>query len=459
MAKDNKNRNMILAISLAIVVSGGAFFIGWLFGNDWQFSDKPKLITPTIDGVIEKREWIRAPYSIPFYLDVDNTIDITEGKANVDGWNYMYVAEDEQNYYIALDLCSDRTNNKEGEWIGFHVANRLPDITTESNLALYSLEDYGYEYFFYNVSEETVFDYAYTSSVGSITYNDLPFFPERDTISILRGSTIGNFYDFWTDYDTKNYTGSSLHYDMNPYWMAGDYLDIQFAVNITEKLPDEEISTFLSSITDMDLRYRMSSNLTSDPAGHMGIAEEFSCSVYEHGGMPGVLNDPSFNADPNNLPFPANMIVSGAVDLNHNNINATNGMFYFTIHCENDENATDPTAFNLKIDKLSLRITSTQEIETIVGNTIASGNYEIAYSYGSSENCEEDHRMFEFKIAKSEFPALDDEMLYISACGYGTMAFVGSNYWLYPMYGVPSNPIFSSLDEVNDFLPLDMSIT
>ncbi|MBN2154696.1 MAG: hypothetical protein JW776_01450 [Candidatus Lokiarchaeota archaeon] len=458
MVKENKKRNVILTISLIFVVSGGAFFIGWLIGNDWQFSEKPKQFTPTIDGIIGKREWIRSSYFIPFYLDVDNSIDITEGKANVDGWNYMYVAEDETYYYVALDLCSDRTNNEEGEWIGFHLANRLPDASGTS-LAFYSLEDYGYEYFFYNVSSEKVFDYFYDVGIGGTTYSDIPLFPETDSISVSRGDTNGNFYDFWIGNDNRNYTGTSNFYSVDGSWLSGDYLDLHFAVNISEKLPDEEISSFLSSITDLKLRYRLSSNLTSNPSGHYGIADEFYCSVYEHGGMPSDINDPSFDSNSNNIVFSANSIVTGGVDLDHNTINTTNGMFYFTIHCYNEENATDPTAYDLKIDKLSLRITSTQLIYAIVGNTIALGNYDIAYSYGPSENCGEDHRIFEFKMAKSEFPVLEDDMLYINVCGYGTMALVGSNYWLYPMYGYPGVPLYSALDEVNDFLPLDMSIT
>lgn len=453
----NKGKNKVLAVVGVIVLVGAAGFIGWLWGNDWMFSSNPKEITPELDGIINKREWARASYAIPFYLDIDNTIDSTEGKANVDGWNYMYVAEDTDNYYVALDLCSDRTNNKDGEWISFHLANRLPD-TTGSQLAIMSLEDLGYEYFFYNVSDDSVFSHAYDTGIGSYNYYDIPIVPETDTMTVIRGDVTGDYDDFWTEFDGENMTANSMYYAGSGPWMPGNFVDIHFAVNITEKLPDEEISTFLGSLTDMDLRIRLQSNLTSNPAGHFGIPDQYYFSVAEHGGMPGNFSDISFLSNPNELSFTANSSVAVTADLDHTNINATDGMFYFSIHCWNDEDGADPTAFSIDIDKIELKFT-TEDMDSIVGNSIASGNYDIAYSYGTSENCAEEHRIFEFKIAKAEFPVLANEMLYISVAGYGTMSIANTNYWVYPIYGFPVPPLFYSQDQTLDFLPLDMSIT
>ena len=71
-----KSSTIIIGAIIILALGGGGFFIGWMFGNDWQFSDEPSQISPTIDGVIEKNEWLRSSYyNIPFYLDVDNTID------------------------------------------------------------------------------------------------------------------------------------------------------------------------------------------------------------------------------------------------------------------------------------------------------------------------------------------------------------------------------------------------
>ena len=452
----------IIGIVLALILAGGTFFLGWYYANDWQFGEpppidtSPSLITPVIDGIIGETEWLRSSYyNIPFYLDVDNEPNAAN-ISNVDGWNYISVAEDNESYYIALDLCSDRTNDKDGEWLALHLANRLPD-TMDSKLAFFALENFGYEYLFYNVSGDSVYDFELNANPGLITYYDIPIFPEADSLEVLRGNTTGDFNDFWTEYDNKNFTGSSYYYEADPDWLAGDFLDIQFGINITEKIPDEIISMFMPSIGDMDLEIRLKANLTSDPVGHNGDPTEFYFAVAEHGADPTLMSDPLFLANTNEFSFAADTIISPIVDLDHTTINATDGMFYFTIHCWNDPDVV-PTAYEIEIDKLSLRIYG-GDIASIIDNTIGTGNYDIAYSYGPSENCAENHRMFEFKISKSEFPILDDEMLYLNVAGYGTMLITGTNYWVYPHYGFPLPPVFWSLSDKHQFLTFDMSIT
>jgi hypothetical protein len=448
----------ILAVVLAIGIGGGAFFVGYLMGNEWMFNTDPTQLTPTIDGIIEKREWLRSTYyNMPFYLDVDNNIDPVVDLANVDGWNYLSVAEDEDYYYVALDLCSDRTNNKNGEWISLHLANRLPD-TYWSKLALFALEDFGYEWFFYDVENDEPIGYHMDPNPGLIDYRDVPLFPEADTIEILRGNTTGNWNDFWTYNDGLNFTGTSYYYEALDGWLPGQFLDIQFGVNITEKAPDGIEYLFLPSIDDLDLEFTLKANLTSDPAGHALDPTEFYFGVSEHGPTPVDMSNPGvFMADTNEVPFSGDTIIIGSVDLDHTTINPTNGMLYFTIHCYNEADVV-PTGYEIQFDKLSLKIHG-GDIASIIGNTTANGNYEIAHGYGASDNCAEAHRMFEFKIAKSEFPTLDDEMLYLNVAGYGTMAIAGTNYWMHPISGWPIPPLYESLYSKSQFLALDMSIT
>jgi len=448
----------IIAVALALVIGGGAFFVGFLSSNDWMVNTDPTQITPTIDGIIEKREWLRSSYyNIPFYLDIDNTVDPVVDLANVDGWNYLSVAEDEDYYYIAADLCSDRTNNKVDEWFALHLANRLPD-TYSSRIAFYALEDFGYEYFFYDVEGDIPFAHQLNPSFGTLNSYDVPIVPETDLMILERGSVSGDFNDIWTEYDDLNITLTSAYYEDVPgLWLEGQFFTLQFGVNVTEKFPDEEIGTFMASLSDMDLEYRLKSNLTGDPV-HLGDPTRYFAVVAEHGGMPGNMSELGFLNDYNQLTFTANNTVSSTVDLNHNFINATNGMFYFSIYGWNDEDVANPTNFEMEIDKLSLKFT-TDDFSSIVGNTIGNGNYDIAYGYGPSDNCAEDHRMFEFKIAKSEFPTLDDEMLYLNLAGYGTMMIAGTNYWVYPAFGFPIPPLYYSIDDKTEFLTFDMSIT
>ncbi|MHA1198398.1 MAG: hypothetical protein ACTSQF_03505 [Candidatus Heimdallarchaeaceae archaeon] len=447
---------MIIGAILAISIAGGALFVGWLMGNDWQFSGDPKQITPEIDGIIEKSEWIRANYyNLPFYLDIDNTIDPLESKANVDGWNYLSVGEDEDYYYFAVDLCSDRTNNKDGEWFAFHLANQLPDALS-SNLAFWALEDYGYEYLYYNVSGNNIFDYALDYGVGSQSYYDIPIVPQMDTMDVLRGSASGGFDEFQSVADNEIFEVTSIFYEAESIWLAGDFVDIHFGVNITEKLPDEDVSAIMASMTDMDVRIVIESNLTSNPTIHLGDPDLIHFSVAEHGGMPGNISDASFLNNIEEKTFTANSTYYVDSDLDHTTINATDGMFYFTIHAWNDEDAANPTGYEFLIDKISLKFTIS-EIYSIVGTSLASANYDIAYSYGPSDKCAEDHRMFEFKVAKSEFPALADEVLYLNLAGYGTMLMTGTNYWVYPVYDFPIPPVYYAVDNQFEFITLDMS--
>ncbi len=447
----------ILGILFTLILAGGAFFVGWYYANDWQFSNDPQQITPVIDGIIEKNEWIRSSYNnIPFYLDVDNELDPVENKTNVDGWNYLSVGEDADYYYVAVDLCSDRTNNKNGEWFALNLANRLPD-TTYSKLAFYALEDFGYEFFYYNVSDDSVFeDELYTYFPHQIHY-DIPIVPETDILEVFRGNITGDFYDIWGDYDDMNITATSRFYTNDSNWLAGNFLDIHFGVNILEKFPDVNITAFTSTLIDMELVYKLQSNLTADPS-HFFEADKFHCSIAEHGGEPGDMDSGYFLNNYTPISFNDNIYSIGSVDLNHTNYNPSTGMFYFSIHCWNEVNASHSTGYELQIDKLNLKFTS-YALGYVVGNSIASGNYEIAYSYGPSENSPEDHRMFEFKIAKAEFPTLDDEFLYLNIAGYGTLAMEGTNFWMYPMNGDPMPPVQSSITDYRQFAKFDMSIT
>ncbi|NHJ46906.1 MAG: hypothetical protein FK733_03880 [Asgard group archaeon] len=455
-----KKGGIIATIIVIIVIASGTFLVGYLYGNNFQFGTKPKQITPIIDGIIDKREWIRSThYNLPFYLDVDNSVDPLEGLSNVDGWNYIHVAEDENYYYVALDLCSDRTNNLEDEWISFFLANRMPEIQG-STLALHSLVNYGFEYLFYNVSDDTAFTDYQDVGFGFNDFYDIPIVPETDLMYSLYGDTTSSYLDYWHAYDNKNFTIESILTDPVGSWIEGNYIDLQFGIDIDEKMPDIDTATFMSAIADLDVILEITANLTSDPTDHISVAEEFHCSILEHGPMPSDHSDPLFDADYNFVSFSDNNFALRTIDLDHSGINVTDGMYYFTIHCWNENNLTASAGYELYIDKMELHI-RTDNYYTTLGSTLPPSNYDVEWSYGPSVNCAENHRQFEFRVAKSEFPnlALADDMLYLCVAGYGTMMLTGTNFWQYPSYPFYTNPIMNFLDTNQDFLALDMSST
>ncbi|MHA2385365.1 MAG: hypothetical protein ACXAEE_04055, partial [Candidatus Thorarchaeota archaeon] len=78
----------------------------------------------TLDGVLSIGEWADAEHVVQWYMDAD--------PENSDGYNYMYIDEDMDSLYFALDLCSDQTNNESGEWVGVWL-NTNNTVTSNSD--------------------------------------------------------------------------------------------------------------------------------------------------------------------------------------------------------------------------------------------------------------------------------------------------------------------------------------
>ncbi|MGY5876898.1 MAG: hypothetical protein RTU30_14205, partial [Candidatus Thorarchaeota archaeon] len=64
----------------------------------------------SIDGNLSAGEWDDAEHVTSWYMNAD--------PENYDGDNYMYIAEDADNLYLALDLVSDQTDDPKEEWLG-----------------------------------------------------------------------------------------------------------------------------------------------------------------------------------------------------------------------------------------------------------------------------------------------------------------------------------------------------
>ena len=405
--KDTSKRNKIIAVSIIVLVGGVGFMFGWLSANDWFFSKNPKQITPDLDGVIEKREWMKSSYyNIPFYLDVNNTIDPFVDSANIDGWNYLSLAEDEENYYIGIDLCSDQTNNPEGEWLAVALANRMPQLSN-AKLGFYAIEDYGLEYLMYNVSTDSVVGDEIIFDFGSGNYNDIPFVPEYDSYNLVKGSMEGDYLDFWYAEEDDVLTLKSEYYVNDTYNNNSDIVAVDFAVNVTEKFPQFNSSEFLASINNFDLKIKLTANISGNNGQNLDYAEYFSFRIAEHGPMAVDYSDMNYLSGINNIDFSNEDFSVGTADFDFNSINSSNGMFYFSIYAWNNFNATDPTAFEIYIDQLEFKINTNLDFDTTRGTSLDAGNYDVKYSFGSSEMCVEAHRMYEIRISKSEYPVLD----------------------------------------------------
>ena len=462
-----------IAVGLLIVflvVPG--FILGWTIArsmNREPVGPADPVFNVDLDGYFTEDEWKAADYyNFPFYLDVDNRIDPQENKANVDGWNYISIGEDEDNYYIGLDLCSDRTNNLDGEWISLGIGNRIPE-SYNSELAFYAVENYGFEYLTYNVSEDDMTEYKLILEGGNDYYDMIPFVPEYDSFSLSRGDVEGDYLDLWSNDDTYNeydienvVTLSSRYYDNILNYGAGEWAVLDFAINVSEMFPTHNVSDFLPTINDFYVDMRLTGiNASSDFSSYNESADVIWFSILEHGPMPVDIYEPSFMSVYNNFTFTdTGTFQSRNANLDYTQINSTNGMYHFSIAGWNPHNSTDPQAFDVYINKLTFRM-SVMDVRTTTGTSISPGNYDVAFRYGSSVNCAEEHRMFEFRVAKSEFPVVDHNKLYVNVAGYGTMGMEGSNYWMYPGINefIFGGPLFRYYSESDDFLILDMGST
>ncbi len=85
-------------------------------------------ITPysiVIDGDLSPNEWDDAEHVIQWYMDAD--------PENYDGFNYMYITEDIDNLYVAIDLVSDQTNDETGEWVGMWLNTNQTITNSDMN--------------------------------------------------------------------------------------------------------------------------------------------------------------------------------------------------------------------------------------------------------------------------------------------------------------------------------------
>lgn len=357
----------------------------------------PPMNNVLIDGIIHENEWSDADWKVVFYLDVDNTPDYS-GKINVDGENVLYIGEDLNNLYLALDLCSDRSDNETGEWIGvwLNTANR----TFDNWVDWVTFFDNGVETMMHDVEENQPWEYyledifLYTEHIN----DDTEIIP---TLGKVDGSA--DFLREWWTPDYVNITSETIGAN-EIYW-------INFSVDLSKWY---EFQDEINAIQRLQIRVGTE---------HSIFVDEHKLILWNSDGTLPALNDPQQVISLNNQ----NSYLLELHDYCLANLTVDNKL-QFSLFANNS------APFTTRLERLDFNVYRNQtnwagDI-SVPHSTINS--YQLDWSFGSSPNNATDHRMFELSIPKSELEHYDPNRdLGIIVGGYGTLSYInGSNFWV-----------------------------
>ena len=351
----------------------------------------------SLDGTISEAEWINASQKIDFYLEVDND--------NADAYNYLYLAEDYENLYVGLDLCSDITGNTDDEWLGLWLNTDNRTFSSESQWE--QTLDQGAESLLYSVENDTIWTMFNQSQINPLATNrtDSPYF-----FNTITGSSNGDSNSFKNhdgDYysvvsDGNNETRTDVEIDVSSLYM-GDwqrtYLDNLAYINIS-------LSSFVNKSIDSNKIVVWYENETLD--------QNDLAQIIPINKDPGLLLE-DIQIDPRNMYMNGggSQRIKFSIIGNHS------------------------TSFNHSIDFLSYGLIAYEPLypdgdfsTTFPISTIR--NFEIKWTFGPSSNNLTNHRQFEIKIPRSELEYyLEDQDLGIKIGGYGTLSFPGTNWWIF----------------------------
>ncbi len=355
-----------------------------------------------IDGNISTDEWSTAQHKIQWYMNAD--------PENSDGYNYMYIDEDPYNLYIALDMCSDQTNDSAGEWVGLWFNTNETDIYNSEFSTPYEWEaalDKGIESLLHDIDNDETIEF-FTELGPSLADSQRP-----SEWIVVNGSIEGSQDDIQYDDDvylnmTSEFNGTHYVYRLDP------NIDFYDSFQIFEDM-------YIEHVQRIRFWYRTQHNVSID---------EHFLSVSDN---PGDLNP-----DINFAMGTGTSEILSYVDVLIENFTSTNNLRF-------SMNGVNDVPFNTSIDFLQYSLFIDQPT-TIGGNSVypyaSIRNYDIAWAYGPTENNASDHRSFEFKIPKSELEGYEmDTPLGIIAGGYGTLAsWPNTHNWVFAdnkLTGIP----------------------
>jgi len=370
-----------------------------------------------LDGTIREGEWLNADINKSFYLDVDNTPD-AEGDINVDGNNTIYIGQDAQNIYIALDLCGDRSNLSAGEWIGvwFNFNNR-------------SFENY-YDWFNYlgNGTESLVQDvdnqkiWKYYSSVIGDEFEELK---NDDSYSLINGFSDSDNIHF------LSYTGKDFNITSELIESSYKYrMDFSFKI-----ISDIAILPNSSDVLDaFKIRIQSFSNVSID---------NNKLAIWNGENFPDLGNSDQVKTINTGTSLTFDVINYGLGNLTNDN------EIKFSLLGNNTN------AFKYSIHSLRFILTAnkTNQPADIDYPYTSLQNQEIKWSFGPSPENATNHRMFEIRISKTEFKQYDpNKGISIIVGGYGTLAFPNTNYWV-----LSNNEDFFTIEKSEDYIYIDLT--
>jgi len=396
MKKRNKKIYFFLS-SICILLTFG-IIIQATHSSRASINTSANLSNISVDGVIEEGEWLNADINKSFYLNVDNTPD-SEGDINVDGNNSIYIGKDAQNIYIALDLCGDRSNLSAGEWVGvwFNFNNR----SFENHFDWFNYLGNGTESLIHDVDNDKIWPY-YTPVLNDY-YED---FRNDEGYSLINGFSESDYTHFLShtgkDFNiTSEFIESNYKYRMD---FSLKLSDITILPNSSEVLDDIKICVNSYSNVSIDNNQLAIWDGNSLPnLGNTDYVKNIDAGV-------GTVYDATFdyiNYGLGNL--------TGEDEIKFSILGNNSAPFKYSIH-------------SLRFKITSNETTNAGGIDYPYTSLI---NQDVKWSFGPSPENATDHRMFEIRIAKSEFKQYDPSKgIGMIVGGYGTLAFPNTNYWV-----------------------------
>jgi len=358
-----------------------------------------------IDGQIGAAEWAHADHNITFTLTgVNTTVDST-GLHNVNGPNYMYIAEDMQKLYLALDLCSDQTWLPGNEWVGVWLNtagqsfNSIPSWSSDLNTS-------GVESLIYSVQNNRTWDYLTNDLSGGWTAVG------PGEIQVVNGTAEGDYSNLGSSSTGPyNITSTSINLEQK--------YRVDFALNMDNWFSYIE-HPIISTISNFSITFKAHTNITSTNRVNFWYPND----TYNKDDLSRMKNTNTTTTEKTVF-----------IPYSQANISA-NDVLRFSL----EGNASAP--FMMMIDELDFNFIYNNTVNRIAiypytqitvaypFSTITS--YQLAYGFGPSSTCAAPHRMFEIAIPKTELPGYNSTSnLGIIVGGYGTLSISGTNNWMF----------------------------